>query len=295
MRLNVCNQVFQHFSLAWHSSRAIMADDDIVVRQALVAKCGDKQVILDHITVSGTPFIKMTKKNYALASLCNALEGTKYFPGADVFAYLLKKRNEEVIKLIKLAANADDPFAEIERADDVDEDDMQGTSRHELFMKYKIPEVIELSIPEFETQNIKQCAVRINVLATAKLTASIHMEASAVSLKWFKNACFHSWFDEAVSPLKRKAVDIGELQIEASESIKIKKNDAAKVEMYCNYKKESGRWSKKTLSVNKSNYDSDDEINQAVLKMVSRLEQFHKENHVREDGDAESEADDDEA
>ena len=295
MRLNVCNQVFQHFSLAWHSSRAIMADDDIVVRQALVAKCGDKQVILDHITVSGTPFIKMNKKNYALANLCNALEGTKYFPGADVFSYLLQKRNEEVSKLIKLAANADDPFAEIERADDVDEDDMQGTSRHELFMKYKIPEVIELSIPEFETQNIKQCAVRIHVLATAKLTASIHMEASAVSLKWFKNACFHSWFDEAVSPLKRKAVDIGDLQIEASESIKIKKNDATKVEMYCNYKKESGRWSKKTLSVNKSNYDSDDEVNQAVLKMVSRLEQFHKENHVREDGDAESEADDAEA
>ena len=65
--------------------------------------------------------------------------------------------------------------------------------------------------------------------------------------------------------------------------------------MYCNYKKESGRWSKKTLSVNKSNYDSDDEVNQAVLKMVSRLEQFHQENHVREDGDAGPEADDAEA
>jgi len=269
-----------------------MADDDIVVRQALVGKCGDKQIMLDHITVSGTPFIKMNKGNHALANLCNALDGTKYFPGADVFAYLLQKRNQEVSRLIKLAANADGPFAEIERAGDADEDGMQGTRRQELFMKYQIPEVIELSMPEFETQNIKQCAVRIHVLAEAKLTASIHMEASAVTLKWFKNACFHSWFDEAVSPLKRKAVDIGDLQIGASEAIKIKKNDAAKVEMYCNYKKESGRWSKKTLSVNKSNYDSDDEVNQAVLKMVSRLEQFHKENHVREDGDAEPEADD---
>ena len=272
---------------------AIMADDDIEVRQALVAKCGDKQVILDHITVNGTPFIKIVKQNHALASLCNGLKGDKYFPGADVFSYLIQTRNNEVSKLMKLAAIADDPFAEIGQAD---ENDMIGTSRHELFTKYKIPEVIELSIPEFETQlHTKHAAVRIHVLATSKLAASIYMEASAVNLKWFKKACFHSWLAEAVSPMKRKAVDIGELQIEASKSIKIKKNDATKVEMYCNYKKESGRWSKKTLSINKSNYDSDDEINQAVLKMVSRLEQFHKENHVREDGDAESEADDAEA
>jgi hypothetical protein len=207
---------------------------------------------------------------------------------------LLQTRNNEVSKLIKLAAIDDDPFAEIARADDVDEDDMQGTRRHELFMR-KIPEVIELSIPEFETQNTKHAAVRIHVLATAKRGASIYMEATAVSLKWFKNACVHSWLDEAVSPMKRKAVDISEWQIEASETIKIKKNDANKVEMYCNYKKESGRWSKKTLSVNKSNYDSDDEINEAVLKMVRLLEKFHKEKHVREDDDADSEADDAEA
>jgi hypothetical protein len=101
--------------------------------------------------------------------------------------------------------------------------------------------------------------------------------------------------DKDVSPLKRKAVEIGNLQIEFSEEVKIKRNDAAKVEMYCNYKKESGRWSKKTLSVNKSNYDSDDELNQAVLRMISRLDQFHQEDHVREDHDKEYEADDAEA
>ena len=223
---------------------AIMADDDIEVRQALVAKCGDKQVILDHITVNGIPFIKLTKQNVQLGKLCNALQDKKYFRGADIFSYLLQKRNSEVNKLIKLAAFADDPFAEIGQADD--QDGMLGASRNELFTKYKIPEVIKLSIPAFKNH----AAVQIHVLATSKLAASIYMEASGVNLKWFKTACCHAWLeaaDEHSSPKKRN-VDIGQLQVEASKVIKLKANTATKIEMYCNYKQGSGRWSKKHMS-----------------------------------------------
>ena len=201
---------------------------------------------------------------------------------------MLQKRNSEVNKLIKLAAFADDPFAEIGQADD--QDGMLGASRNELFTKYKIPEVIKLSIPAFRNH----AAVQIHVLATPKLAASIYMEASGVNLKWFKTACCHAWLeaaDEDSSPMKRK-VDIGELQIEASKVIKLKANDATKIEMYCNYKKGSGRWSKKHMSIQKCNFESEDELNEGVVKLVNRLELFHQENHVRDDDgdDAESEA-----
>ena len=260
-----------------------MADETIVVRCALVAHSGEKHVILDHITVGGVAFIKLARKNSQLLSLCNARKGSKRFPGVDVFQYLVQKRNEEVSRLIKLAARSDDPFAESERADDAAEDDMQYSRRQELFTKHGIPEIIELSIPEFESGKIKHGAIQIQVLATPKLTASFYMEASGVNLKWFKLSCSHEWLT-LPSPPKRKAVHIGSLQIEASPLVKVKKNDGTKIEVYCNYKKSSGVWSKKTMSVSKHS-DSTDQFPEAVVRMVSRLEAFYQENHFGDDDD----------
>lgn len=276
------------FSLAWFSSRAIMADEKVVVRHALVAQSGEKHVVLDHITVGGIAFIKLAKRNSQLLSLCSARKGNKYFPGVDVFQYLVQKRNDEVSRLIKLAARSDDPFAESERADDAAEDDMQYSRRQELFTKHGIPEIIELSIPEFESGKIKHGAIQIQVLATPKMAASTYMEASGVNLKWFKLSCSYEWLALPPSPSKRKAVDIGSLQIEASPLVKVKKNDGTKIELYCNYKKASGVWSKKTMSVSKFGSDSTDQVNEAVVRMVSRLEAFYKENHFGDDDDCDA-------
>ena len=264
-----------------------MADETIVVRRALVAHNGEKHVILDHITVGGVAFIKLARKNSQLLSLCNARKGSKRFPGVDVFQYLVQKRNEEVSRLIKLAARSDDPFAESERADGAAEDDMVNDRRQDLFKEHRIPEIIELSIPEFESGKIKHGAIQIQVLATPKLTASFYMEASGVNLKWFKLSCSHEWLT-LPSPPKRKAVHIGSLQIEASPLVKVKKNDGTKIEVYCNYKKSSGVWSTKTMSVSKHGSDSTDQVNEAVVRMVSRLEAFYQENHFGDDDDGDA-------
>ena len=95
--------------------------------------------------------------------------------------------------------------------------------------------------------------------------------------------------DQDVSPLKRKALDIGDFSIDTSSSMKVKRNDSTRLELYCNYKKASGRWSKKQMTVNKSNYDTVDEVNDAIMKMTSRLEQFYQDNHVQDDEDEDGE------
>ena len=257
---------------------------ELVVKHALIAEYGGKTVILPHIIVNATPFIKVIKKCLALITLCDGRCGKKVFPGTDVFSYLQKKRNDEISRLIKLAANSADPFAEIDcaEADAADDATQQGTRRAELFLKHSLPETLLLSIPEFESRKVKREAVQIQVLATPKVTASIHMEASAFNLTWLRDACTHSWMkSKEGSPVKR-TLEVGELQI-VTKKVKVKKSDDSKVEMYCNYKKSSGRWSKKSMSVLKSSYDSMGDFSEAVVRMASRLETFRQDNHVGDD------------
>ena len=297
MRRSICNQDFQPLSLARHSSQTIMAEDTIVVTHALQAQRGDKKFLLDHNTVSGIPCIAMQKKNQGLAKLCKAITDKRYFRGTDVFRYLVQKRNEQVSKLIKLAAKADDPFAEMERAeDDVadepdDDDENVNGGRQELFLKHKIPEIIQLSIPEFKLDNIDYDAVSIQVLATPNVCASVCMAATSATLGWFKDAWRYSWLGESDSPIKRKVID-DDFQLDSESAVKVARNDATKLELHCYYKKSCGRYAKKQMSLMKSNYDSADELSEAMMKMATRMDEFYQKNHVGGDGHGDADGED---
>jgi hypothetical protein len=233
------------------------------------------------------------KKNQGLAKLCKAITDKRCFRGVDVFHYLVQKRNELVSKLIKLAAKADDPFAEMERAeDDVadepdDDEDVNG-GRRELFLKHKIPEIIQLSIPGFKLDNIDYDAVSIQVLATPNVRA---MAASSATLGWFKDAWRYSWLGEGHSPIKRKVID-DDFQLGSESAVKVARNDATKLELHCYYKKSCGRYAKKQMSLMKSNYDSADELSEAMMKMATRMDELYQKNHVGGDGHVDADGED---
>ena len=210
----------------------------------------------------------------------------------------MQKRNEQVSKLIKLAAKADDPFAEMERAeddvadepDDDDDEDVHG-GRRELFLKHRIPEIIQLSIPGFKLDNIDYDAVSIQVLATPNVRASVCMAASSATLGWFKDAWRYSWLGEGDSPIKRKVID-DDFQLGSESAVKVARNDATKLELHCYYKKSCGRYAKKQMSLMKSNYDSADELSEAMMKMATRMDEFYQKNHVGGDGHGDADGED---
>lgn len=238
-----------------------------------------KPMFVPHEMVNGTPFIKVHKKCNVLCNLCNQLKGMKYFAGVDVFQYLMKLRNDKVSYMIKDAQMQDDPFAEQQAGN---EEVSAAKERLELFRKFKIPEVITISTPSFEINGNKREPLDLKVLATAKLTASVEMEAISSNIEWLKDACLFTWMpDSSSSPCKRAADSSWILP----SKIKVNKDDDESLVLFVNYKRANGAWTKKHMRLNKDHYETPEDFQVAVRKMVSRMESFIEENHFGDCGE----------
>lgn len=254
-----------------------MDEDPFVFKQVLAITGGGlhKTVLLPYETLNGMHFIKIMKGCRELAKACAQTVGKDLFPGVDVIQYLQQQRNDAIDHLIREAIQAADPFAEVQQDFDarVGKD---GKERASLYHMHKIPDVVDVKIPEFETENAKYPARHIKMLATPKTNVCVCIEATASNLQWFKDACGFSWSRAAK---KRKHAEF-DFPVEMDENIcKLVKNDDEVVRMYCNYRKEDGKWTRFSRSLAKKEYATTDELNIAVSGLVKRLETFHEENH----------------
>jgi len=241
-----------------------------------------KPVLLPYESVGGENFIKIQKTCRNLAKATGQTAGKTVFHKADVFQYMQERRNQHIDDLIKHAIIAADPFAEVQGRHG---EATLGKDRTVLFHNYKIPEVVIVKFPAFETPTkVEQAAIDIRMLATPKSTASVAIEATGPNLAWFKVACTMSWV-HTVRGTKRKKVDF-EFPVASDEDVvKVIQNDSVHLRMCCNYRTQAGKWTRFRRSITKSDFDTIDELNTAVCRLVQRITEFYAANHHGQDED----------
>ena len=237
-----------------------------------------KPMFIPHVLIDGVPFIKFHKRCNVLANLCNQIKDNKYFQGVDVFQYLIKMRNDEVNNLIEKAMQADDPLAEVPFKAAY----LNAKGRLDNFRKFKIPETIIISIPSFVLGETPVEAVSLRVLATPKVCASAEVEASTPNIKWLAKACLFQWMPEESSSPDKRAIDSSWI---LPSKIKVAKDNDKILQLVAYWKQPNGRWTRKSMHVKKAEYETDEDLQDQVRKVIDRIERFLEENHCDDDDD----------
>ena len=212
--------------------------------------------MIDHVAVDYMQFFKVVKKG-PLAALLGARIGQKLFPGVTVFKYLQDRRDSEVSNIPKREIVASDHFRD-PSGDDHETDVTSSTKRSEAFSKHFVGDIVELAIPGFESKKAKHDHIKIKVLATHKMLASVWMQATTANFDWLEAACTYKWAEAECSPaaLKRK-LSIDGIEITTLKKVKIKSSDAKRCVVYINYKASNGKWTKKHVKVDRESHSSD--------------------------------------
>lgn len=257
--------------------------------QVLVVKGGGlkNSVKLPYESVDGRQFIKIQKNRRLARVTGHQTQGAKPFVNVDVFQYMQQRRNQHIDDLIKQAIHSSDPFAEVHGQE---HEAGLGKDRAVLFHSHSIPQVIQVGLPAFETPEAKIAAIDMRMLATPKPSASVSVEATGPNLAWFKAACAKSW---ANNGMKRKR-DAFEFPVKFDEDVvKVIQNDPVHLRLGCNYRNAAGKWLRFRRSINKPEFESTDDLNNAVCKLVQRVSEFYRDNHRAQDEDASDDDDED--
>jgi hypothetical protein len=247
-----------------------------------------KSMLLPCDYVANTPFLSLKKSNKQLASaMGKPCQKDKWSPltDCDVFQKMQQLRNDKVDKLIKAKMVFDDPFA------DAREFKIQASQRHRLFIDCKVPEIIEIELPQFVTAAGKHVGSKqLNIISTWNKLMAPCVEATGPNMDWLLLACQHEGWLEKTTPRKRK--DIGDdLELpELPEPLKYNISADGVVKIYAYYKSDK-RWCKmeKKLDTDTLNDDAiedkDKFISAAAAKMLKVYHERHNIDNVK-DGEA---------
>ena len=259
-----------------------------------------KTMLLPCDYVEGIPFLSLKKSDRQLAAaMGKPAKKDNWAPltACDVFEKMQQLRNDMVDQLIKAKMVSDDPLA------DAGEFTIQPSQRHRLFLECKIPEIIEIELPEFVTAAGKHVSSKpLKIIATWNKAVSPCMEATGPNMDWLLLACQHDgWLEKPASPPKRKAVD-DEIDLpELPEPLKYSMTDDGVVKIYAYYKSvKKKRWCRmgKKLDNDTLNDDDTEDKNQVISAAATKmLKLYHKRHNVEsvndgdESGDDESDSD----
>ena len=276
----------QPFSFHLFASGLYVASmsEPISVETSLVVSGGNlkEPALLKFETIQGTNVIKLAKTCRTLAKVAEQFSNRcrTLFADVDVFIFLQEFRNECVDNVIKARARSDDPMAD-DLPEDGGESGGPGKTRTELFNDLKIPELIEVKLPAFVSKSGHvQEEITTMMLATPKKSASVWVEATGPNLTWFKHACNKAWTEPPCN--KRKLDESLEFpDVQWPDCVSVILNDSKTIRVSCNYKADSGKWTKFTRGVSKTNYISSQDLSAAIDSMVKTVSKFYADNHCQ--------------
>ena len=255
-----------------------------------------KTMLLPCDYVENTPFLSLKKSDRQLANaLGKACKKDNWSPLAtcEVFENMQQLRNDVVDKLIKAKMVSDDPLA------DAGEFTIQPSQRHRLFLECKIPEIVEIELPEFVTAAGKHVSSKqLKIISTWDKRVAPCMEASGPNMDWLLLACQHDgWLEKPAPPPKRKAID-DEIDLpKLPEPLKYSMTDGGVVKIYMYYKsgaksdngKPKYHRKEKKLDAETLNDDNIDDKHQAILAAAKKMMKlYHKHHNTENDDDDES-------
>jgi len=246
-----------------------------------------KSMLLPCDYVENTPFLSLKKSNRQLASaMGKPCETNKWssLTGCDVFEKMQQLRNDKVDELIKAKMVSGDPFA------DAREFNIQARQRHRLFMDCKIPEIIEIELPQFVTAAGKHVGPQqLKIISTWNKLMSPCVEATGPNMDWLLLACQHEgWLEKPTSPKRKHIGDDISMELPTLPEplrYKISTDGAVKIQ---GYYKSGKRWCRmqKTLDNTFDDAaieDKDQLIIAVAAKMMKVFHERHNNDNVKDD------------
>lgn len=250
-----------------------------------------KTMLLPCDYVENTPFLSLKKSDRQLAAaMGKPVKKDHWAPLAacDVFEKMQQLRNCKVDQLIKAKMVSDDPLA------DAGEFTIQPSQRHRLFLECKIPEIIEIELPEFVTAAGKHVSSKqLKIITTWNKIMSPSMEATGPNMDWLLLACQHAgWLEKPTSPCKRKNID-DEMDLpELPQPLKYSMSDDGAVKIKLHYKSAKlKRWTCLQKTLDKDTLNDDDALedkNQMILAEATKMMKIYNKRHVENANDDES-------
>jgi hypothetical protein len=247
-----------------------------------------KSMLLPCDYVENTPFLSLKKSNRQLASAMGKPCHTgKWSPltACDVFEKMQQLRNDKVDKLIKAKMVSDDPFA------DAREFKIQASQRHRLFMDCKVPEIIEIELPQFVTAAGKHVGEKqLKIISTWNKLMSPCVEATGPNMDWLLLACQHEgWLEKPTSPKRKDIGDDIELPT-LPEPLKYKISTDGAVKIYVYYKSDK-KWCRMEKKLDTDTFDDDaiEDKEQLIIAAAAKMLKVYHERHNNDnvkDGEA---------
>jgi len=163
-----------------------------------------KDMLLECEYIDNTPFIALKKTNRNLGKMLGKAQCAQNWSplsDCDLFEKVKLLRNDKVDEIIKHAMTTNDPLP------DAMNFKIDNKQRRRLFTDCKVPDVIEIELPQFVTDEGKHVGVRqLKVASTWNVCNAPSIEATGANMDWLILACQHEWGSKHVSP-KRKRDD----------------------------------------------------------------------------------------
>jgi hypothetical protein len=237
-----------------------------------------KSMLLPCDYVENTPFLSLKKSNRQLASALgkpSVKDNWSPLTACDVFEKMQQLRNDKVDKLIGAKMVSDDPFA------DASEFKIQASQRHRLFIDCKVPEIVEIELPQFVTAAGKHVGSKqLKIISTWNKRMAPSVEATGPNMDWLLLACQHEgWLEKPTSPKRKDIGDDVELP-ELPEPLKYKISTDGVVKIYAYYKSDK-RWCKmeKKLDTDTLNDDAIDDKDQLITATAAKMLKLYHERH----------------
>ena len=244
-----------------------------------------KSMLLPCEYVENTPFLSLKKSNRQLASAMGKPCDSRWSPltGCDVFEKMQQLRNDKVDKFIKAKMVSDDPFA------DASEFNIQATQRHRLFMDCKVPEIVEIELPQFVTAAGKHVGPQqLKIISTWNKCMSPCIEATGPNMDWLLLACQHEgWTEQPTSPKRKHIGDDMELPT-LPEPLKYQISPDGAVRIYVYYKSDK-KWRRVEKKVDTAAFDDDaiEDKDQLIIAVAAKIMKVyharHKIDNVKDD------------
>ncbi len=255
---------------------------------------GKKSLTLPVETIEGIPMLKLCKKDRQLAAAVGQSKKVqpssskhaqyKFFSNCDVFQHMQTMRNDVVDQHIKTNKISSDPFAEC----DASAVTITQENRARLFAETHVPQLVSVTFPSFTTPEGKRVdETTIKMLSSPKKNVLPSMECSSVSMDWFHWACQYSWTQAPEASRKRKLCEEAQDMLDIPEHVKVADLDAKKVVLSVMYKT-NGKWKRRQLRVDRTMYETEAELKDAIHKTANKLLEARNEADPQGDGDNES-------
>ena len=239
-----------------------------------------KSMLLPCDYVENTPFLSLKKSNRQLASAMGKPCVTGNFSpltGCDVFEKMQQLRNDKVDELIKAKMVSDDPFA------DAREFNIQARQRHRLFMDCKIPEIIEIELPQFVTAAGKHVGTQqLKIISTWNKNMSPCVEATGPNMDWLLLACQHEgWLEKPTSPKRKHIGDDISMELPTlPEPLRynISTDGVVKIQ---GYYKSGKRWCRMMKTIDPVLFDDDaiEDKDQLIIAVAAKMMKVYHERH----------------